>query len=173
MCSGKFAGARVIDLSVNETRRADAGPSLLRRGYMSAANQSRDTVKTLQIAARYDMPNRALDEAILSRFAQLLRDHKREARDLDPASSAFVMVCAMRWLLFAALHVPDMLQHPALRDGLVYLLRAYLAKPCVGRRSGYFKDGRQTNQRSTGDPPGHGSVVMRTVSLGCSSRAFR
>lgn len=72
---------------------------------------------------------RAVDEAILNRVAQLLRDHEHETRDLDPALSAFVMVFAMRWVLFAAAHVPGTLKRPELRAELVYLLNAYVAKP--------------------------------------------
>jgi AcrR family transcriptional regulator len=98
------------------------------------------------IAARADMGNeRALlrayrrygadttlqvvDEAVVNGVAQLLRERKHETRELDPTLSAFVMVFAVRWVLFAASHVPGMVQQPALRDELVHLLVAYVAKP--------------------------------------------
>jgi AcrR family transcriptional regulator len=68
------------------------------------------------------------DNAVVQGVAQMLRDHRHETRELDAELSAFVMVFAVRWVLYAAAYVPGMLDHPALRDELVHLLVAYVAK---------------------------------------------
>lgn len=68
------------------------------------------------------------DRAVVQGVAQLLRAHQHETRQLDHELSAFVMVFAVRWILYAAAYVPGMLEHPALRAELVHLLNAYVAK---------------------------------------------